>query len=208
MLPAGEPRWRRRKADRPGEIIAAALEVFSERGFAATRLDDVAKRAGLSKGALYLYFETKEELFRAVVGEAVGANLAHLEKAVQADLPFEQTLRAGLTLLANRLASDRRISGVVKLVIAESRAMPELARIWHDTVIARALNMIITLIRRAQERGEVRTGDPRYLAMGVIGPMLLAMIWRETFEPVGAQPVAVEALAAQHLDVVLKGMRP
>ena len=208
MLPAGEPRWRRRKADRPGEIIAAALEVFSERGFAATRLDDVAKRAGLSKGALYLYFETKEELFRAVVGEAVGANLAHLEKAVQADLPFEQTLRAGLTLLANRLASDRRISGVVKLVIAESRAMPELARIWHDTVIARALNMIITLIRRAQDRGEVRPGDPRHFAMGVIGPMLLAMIWRETFEPVGAQPVSVEALAAQHLDVVMKGMRP
>ena len=208
MLPAGEPRWRRRKADRPGEIIAAALEVFSERGFAATRLDDVAKRAGLSKGALYLYFETKEELFRAVVGEAVGANLAHLEKAVQADLPFEQTLRAGLTLLANRLASDRRISGVVKLVIAESRAMPELARIWHDTVIARALTMIMTLIRRAQERGEVRHGDPRYFTMGVIGPMLVAMIWRETFEPVGAQPVSVEALAAQHLDVVMKGMRP
>ena len=180
MLPAGEPRWRRRKADRPGEIIAAALEVFSERGFAATRLDDVARQAGLSKGALYLYFETKEDLFRAVVGEAVAANLAHLEQAVQADLPFEQTLRAS--------------SGM--------------ARIWHDTVIARALNLIITLIRRAQERGEVRTGDPRYLAMGVIGPMLLAMIWRETFEPVGAQPVAVEALAAQHLDVVLKGMRP
>ena len=208
MLPAGEPRWRRRKADRPGEIIAAALEVFSERGFAATRLDDVARQAGLSKGALYLYFETKEDLFRAVVGEAVAANLAHLEKAVQADLPFEQTLRAGLTLLANRLASDRRISGVVKLVIAESRAMPELARIWHDTVIARALNMIILLIRRAQDRGEVRPGDPRHFAMGVIGPMLLAMIWRETFEPVGAQPVSVEALAAQHLDVVMKGMRP
>lgn len=206
MLPAGEPRWRRRKADRPGEIIAAALEVFSERGFAATRLDDVAKRAGLSKGALYLYFETKEDLFRAVVSEAVAANLAHLEKAVQADLPFEETLRAGLTLLASRLASDRRISGVVKLVIAESRAMPELARIWHDTVVSRALAMIMTLIRRAQERGEVRAGDPRYFAMGVIGPMLVAMIWRETFEPVGAQPVSVEALAAQHLDVVMKGM--
>ena len=208
MLPPGEPRWRRRKADRPGEIIAAALEVFAERGFAATRLEDIAKQANLSKGALYLYFETKEDLFRAVVGEAVAANLDHLEKAVQADLPFEQTVRAGLTLLANRLASDRRISGVVKLVIAESRAKPELARIWHDTVIARALNMIITLIRRAQERGEVRSGDPRYFAMGGIGPMLLAMIWRETFEPVGAQPVSVETLAAQHLDVVMKGMRP
>lgn len=208
MTPVGEPRWRRRKADRPGEIIAAALEVFSEGGFAATRLEDVAKRAGLSKGALYLYFETKEDLFRAVVGETVGANLAHLEKAVQADLPFEQTARAGLTLLADRLASDRRISGVVKLVIAESRVMPELARIWHDTVIARALTLIMTLIRRAQERGEVRAGDPRHFAMGLVGPMLLAMIWRETFEPVGAQPVSVQALAAQHLDVVLKGMRP
>jgi len=208
MPPVGEPRWRRRKADRPGEIIAAALDVFSERGFAAARLDDVAKRAGLSKGALYLYFETKEDLFRAVVGEAAGANLAHLEKAVAADLPFEQAARAGLTLLAGRLASDRRISGVVKLVIAESRAMPELARIWHDAVIARALALMMTLIRRAQERGEVREGDPRHFAMGLVGPMLLAMIWRETFEPAGAEPVAVEALAAQHLDVVMKGMRP
>ena len=208
MPSADEPRWRRRKAARPGEIVAAALEVFSERGFAATRLDDVAKRAGLSKGALYLYFETKEDLFRAVVGEAVGANLAHLEGAVEADVPFEQAARAGLTLLAGRLASDRRISGVVKLVIAESRPMPELARIWHDTVIARALTLIMTLSRRAQDRGEVRARDPRHFAMGLVGPMLLAMIWRETFEPSGAQPVAVEALAAQHLDVVMKGMRP
>lgn len=208
MLPPGRPKWRRRKAERPGEIIAAALEVFSERGFAAARLEDVARRAGLSKGALYLYFETKEDLFRAVVGEAVAANLTHLEKAVQADLPFEQTARAGLTVLASRLATDRRISGVVKLVIAESRAMPELARIWHDTVIARALGMIVALIRRAQARGEVRPGDPRLFAMGLVGPMLLAMIWRETFEPVGAAPVSPEALAAQHLEVVMKGMRP
>lgn len=208
MPSEGQPRWRRRKADRPGEIIAAALDIFSERGFAAARLEDVARKAGLSKGALYLYFETKEDLFRAVVVEAVAANLTHLEQAVRADLPFEQSARAGLTLLANRLASDRRISGVVKLVIAESRAMPELARIWHDTVIAPALDMIVALIGRGQERGEVRAGDPRGFAMGLVGPMLLAMIWRETFEPAGAQPVPVEQLAAQHLDVVMKGMRP
>ena len=108
MPPAGEPRWRRRKADRPGEIIAAALDVFSERGFAAARLDDVAKRAGLSKGALYLYFETKEDLFRAVVGEAAGANLAHLERAVEADLPFEQAARAGRAVCGDHGSNRRR----------------------------------------------------------------------------------------------------
>ncbi len=79
MLPAGQPKFRRRKADRPDEIVAAALEIFSERGFAAARLDDIAQRAGVSKGAIYLYFATKEDIFRAVVEQAVAPNLTGLQ---------------------------------------------------------------------------------------------------------------------------------
>src|SRR5947199_10173186 len=84
MLDPGEPKFRRRKADRPGEIVEAALAVFAERGFAAAKLDEIARRAGVSKGALYLYFETKEELFRAVVAQAIAPNMRAVRAMVAA----------------------------------------------------------------------------------------------------------------------------
>ncbi len=208
MLPPGEPKFRRRPADRPAEILAAALEVFAERGFQAARLEEVAKRAGVSKGALYLYFETKADLFRAVVTEAISPNIARVTAMATADIPFETAARMGFGTLARTVAVDRRITGVVKLVIAESRNHPELATIWHQTVVEPGVGLISGLISAAQARGEVRPGDPRLFAFGLMGPMVLSMVWRETFEPVGATPVDVAALADQHLDTVLKGMRP
>ncbi len=208
MLPPGEPKFRRRPADRPAEILAAALEVFAERGFQAARLEEVARRAGVSKGALYLYFETKADLFRAVVTDAISPNIERVTAMASAEIPFEQVARMGLGVLARTVVTDRRITGVVKLVIAESRNHPELATIWHQTVVEPGVRLISGLIAAAQARGEVRSGDPRLFAFGLMGPMVLSMVWRETFEPVGALPVDVAALADQHLDTVLKGMRP
>ena len=208
MLPAGEPKFRRRPADRPAEILAAALEVFAERGFQAARLEEVAKRAGVSKGALYLYFETKADLFRAVVTDAVSPNLERVKLLAKAEVPFEQAVRMGVGMLARHVVTDRRITGVVKLVIAESRNHPELATIWHETVVEPGIQLMAGLIAAAQARGEVRPGDPRLFAFGIMGPMVLSMVWRETFEPVGAEPIDVAKLADQHLDTVLKGMRP
>ncbi|HYD27132.1 TetR/AcrR family transcriptional regulator [Brevundimonas sp.] len=208
MLPAGQPKFRRRPADRPAEILSAALEVFAERGFQAARLEEVAKRAGVSKGALYLYFETKADLFRAVVTDAISPNIAHVKGLASAPVPFEEAVRTGVGMLAGKVVTDRRITGVVKLVIAESRNHPELATIWHETVVEPGVELISGLIAAAQARGEVRAGDPRLFAFGLMGPMVLSMVWRETFEPVGARPIDVPALARQHLDTVLKGMRP
>ena len=208
MLPAGEPKFRRRPADRPGEILSAALEVFAERGFQGARLEEVAKRAGVSKGALYLYFETKADLFRAVVTDAISPNLERVKMMATAAAPFEQAARMGVGMLARTVVTDRRTTGVIKLVIAESRNHPELATIWHETVVQPGLTLISGLIAAAQARGEVRPGDPRLFAFGIMGPMLLSVIWRETFEPVGAMPIDVAKLADQHLDTVLKGMRP
>lgn len=208
MLPPGEPKFRRRPADRPAEILAAALEVFAARGFQTARLEEVAKRAGVSKGALYLYFETKADLFRAVVTEAISPNIERVKAIAAADLPLEQVVRLALPMLARQVVSDRRITGVVKLVIAESRNHPELARIWRETVVEPGVQLMSGLIARAQARGEVRPGDPRLFAFGLMGPMVLSMVWRETFEPVGAEPVDVVALAEQHVDTVLRGMRP
>ena len=208
MLPAGQPKFRRRPADRPAEILAAALEVFAERGFQAARLEEVAKRAGVSKGALYLYFETKADLFRAVVTDAISPNLEHVKALASASVPFEQAARMGVGMLARTVVTDRRITGVVKLVIAESRNHPELATIWHETVVEPGLQLMSGLIAAGQARGEIRPGDPRLFAMGLMGPMVLSMVWRETFEPIGAPPLDVVKLAEQHLDTVLRGMRP
>lgn len=208
MLPPGEPKFRRRPADRPAEILAAALEVFAERGFQAARLEEVARRAGVSKGALYLYFETKADLFRAVVSDAISPNLERVKALAAAEATFEQSARLGVGMLARTVVTDRRITGVVKLVIAESRNHPELASIWRQTVVEPGVALMSGLIAAAQARGEVRAGDPRLFAFGLMGPMVLSMVWRETFEPVGAEPVDVVKLADQHLDTVLRGMKP
>ena len=202
----GEPKWRRRKEARPGEIVAAALEVFAEKGFAAARLDDIAARAGVSKGALYLYFETKQDLFRAVVRETVAPNIAAVEAAVMAsDLPFDTLARMLLGRIAEVLSSTP-LGSVAKVVIAESRNFPDLARIWHDDVISRALKIATGLIERAQAKGEIRSGDPRIHAFSLVGPMLMGVLWREVFAPVGIEPVDLRAVAAQHADTALQGM--
>lgn len=207
-MQAGNPKWRRRAEARPGEIVQAAFEVFAEKGFAAAKLDEIAARAGVSKGALYLYFETKEDIFRAVVREAVAPNLDMVEAMLaQATIPFPDMLRLMFARVASVIATTR-LGAVAKLVIGESRNFPELARVWHDEVVSRALSAIGSAIRRGQERGEVRPGDPRLQAFSIMGPILTGVIWRETFTPVGAPAVDLEALIAQHADTVLLGLTP
>jgi AcrR family transcriptional regulator len=203
---ASPPRWRRRKEARPAEIVTAALAVFAERGFAAARLEDIAGRAGVSKGALYLYFADKQALFRAVVAETVAPNLEALEAMAQRhEGDFAALARSLLPHLAT-VASESPIGAVAKMVIGESRNFPELAKIWHDALVSRALALVAGLIERAQARGEVRAGDPRAFALGIIAPVMLGVLWRETFVPVGAAPFDLPALAGQHLETVLEGM--
>jgi AcrR family transcriptional regulator len=206
MLPVGEPRWRRRKEARPGEIAAAALAVFAEKGVAAARLDDIAARAGVSKGALYLYFETKQDLFAAVVRDAISPNLAAVEVAAGAiNLPFAVIIRA-LIEQAAEMMTVSPVGPVAKMVIAESRNFPELARVWHDEVVARMLGVLTGLIERAQAKGEVRPGDARFHALALIGPLLMGVLWREVLTPVGAAPLDLRALARQHVDTILAGL--
>ena len=206
MMPVGEPKWRRRKDARPAEIVAAALAVFAEKGFAAARLDDIAARAGVSKGALYLYFETKQDLFAAVVRDAVSPNIAMVEAAAMTmDLPFDQIARLFLARAAD-LMTTSPVGLVAKMVIGESRNFPDLARIWHDEVVSRVLGVVTGLIERAQARGEIRPGDPRFHALALIGPLLMGVLWREVLVPVGAQPLDLKALARQHVETVLHGL--
>jgi AcrR family transcriptional regulator len=201
-----EPRWQRRAEDRPREICAAALDTFAEKGFAAARLDEIARRAGVSKGTLYLYFHNKEDLFRAVVRDTVAPNVEVVRGMVEGvDLPFAEIVRMLLPRFV-ALTRNVRVGAVAKMVIGESRNFPELAKVWHDEVVTKVLGMLGALIRRAQERGEVRSGDPRLHAMSLMGAMLMGLLWHETLEPVGGEPIDLDALARQHADTVLGGL--
>jgi AcrR family transcriptional regulator len=200
------PKFQRRADDRPREICSAALEVFSEKGFAAARLDEIARRAGVSKGTLYLYFKDKEDLFRAVVRDTVAPNIDTIRTLIEgADLSFADVVRMLLARFAF-LTTQVRVGAVAKMVIGESRNFPELAKVWHDEVASKALGMIGALIERAQVKGEVRAGDPRLHAFTLMGPMLMGELWRETLQPAGGAPLDLEALAKQHAETVLAGL--
>ena len=206
MGPDPEPRWRRRKEQRPSDIVAAALAVFAEKGFAGARIEEIARRAGLSKGAVYLYFPTKEDMFRAVVQTTVLPNIAAIEQAVLAmEMPFADRLRMILPRFAT-LVGAVPLGAVAKMVIGESRNFPELAKVWHDNVVSKGIGLLTRLIAEAQAKGEVRPGDPRTHAFSIMGPMIIGIVWHETFTPVGGDPIDLPAVARQHVETVLTGL--
>ena len=201
-----KPRWQWRAEDRPREICTAALDVFAQKGFAAARLDEIARRAGVSKGTLYLYFKDKEDLFRAVVRDTVAPNIEVIRASLAgAEMTFTDVIRQFLPRFAE-ITGRVPVGAVAKMVIGESRNFPELAKVWHDHVASRAIGMIAELIERAQARGEVRPGDPRLHAFTLMGPMVLGLLWRETLQPAGGAVLDLEALARQHAESVLGGL--
>jgi AcrR family transcriptional regulator len=201
-----EPKWQRRAEERPGEICAAALEVFAEKGFAGAKLDEIARRAGVSKGTLYLYFKDKDELFRAVVRDTIGPDIGSATAvAAISDPPFAQCVRMLLSRFAE-ITATVPVGPVAKMVISESRNFPKLAKVWHDEVVSKAIELLVSIIEKAQQRGEVRAGDPRLHAFSLMGPMMIGVLWRETLQPAGGAPIDIEAMAKQHADTILAGL--
>jgi AcrR family transcriptional regulator len=200
-----QPRWRRRKTARPAEIIDAAFDVFAETGYAAAKLEEIARRAGVSKAALYLYFETKENLFRAVVKTAIAPSFERLQATADAfDGPLTQLIPMLLAAMA-AMIEESRIPAMAKMVIGESRNFPDLARIWHNDLLAPAIATFAGVIARAQARGELRSGDPRLYVFSLIGPMLATLLYRCVFAGISNDPPALKEMAAQHAGVFLSG---
>ena len=205
-------RWRRRKEARPGEILSAALSCFAERGFAATRLEDVAQRAGVTKGTLYLYFPNKEELFKAVVAQALVPNLERGEAligeaAMRGAAPKSAT--ALLTELMRGWAGLARspAGAIPKIVISEAGNFPELARFYREQVVDRGMALLGSVLRLGIARGEFRAIDIDDAARCVVAPLLLAMLWRHSLgrhEPADFDP---DALSHTHLQLLLDGLR-
>jgi len=198
-------RWRRRKDARPSEIAAEALECFAERGFAACSLDDIAARAGVSKGTLYLYFRNKEELFKAVVRQALLPRIALFEEKAAATDPAPRQLERFISAWPALIAAPH-LGAIPKLMIAEAGNFPELARFYLEEVIGRARSLIIGIIRRGIERGELRRVDPEAAFFSVVAPLLIAVLWKQTFERQDKQALDVEALCRTHLAILLRGL--
>jgi AcrR family transcriptional regulator len=199
-------RWRRRKEARPAEILSAALDCFAERGFAATRLEDIAARAGVTKGTLYLYFPGKEELFKALVREQLLPNVERLEAVAKGPGSAADALTRLVAVWTEHVAPSP-ISVLPKLMIAEAGNFPELAKFYFNEVIQRAFRMLGSILRRGVESGEFRPIDVEHTIFCVVGPILLSVLWKHSFDPHSPRPLDVAALGRAHLDTLLNGLR-
>ena len=199
-------RWTRRKEARPEEITAAALDLFVERGFANTRLDDVASRAGISKGTLYLYFENKEELFKAVVREGLVSPIAEMRGIVdQFEGSTMELVRMMLFGWWERIGASR-IGGIPKLVISEAGNFPELARFYLAEVVEPAQAATVAIVKRGIARGEFREVNTDVVARLMAAPMLGLLMWRNALEPFSKAKVDPVAYLEAHLDMLRHGL--
>jgi len=202
---ASAPRWRRRAADRPQEILDAALTVFVTKGFAATKLDDVAAAAGISKGLLYRYFDNKAELFKGVIRQTLVTTIRDVGDRTRAS----DSAGAALDIFLEQMvavASDPRRSAIPKLVISESGNFPELAVFYLAEVIGPGLKQLTGLVRRGVESGEFRPVDPDLAARSIIAPLILMVIWRHTFARYDSGRFDPAAQVRQHRDILLHGL--
>jgi len=176
-----EPRYQRRKEDRPQEITEAAFLVFAEKGYATARVEEVAKRAGVSKGLLYLYFKTKEELFKAVIRSVVIRRVDALLIAVEeTELSSEAFIRGPLLEFMKRVP-DSPIAVVIRLLISEGQRHPDLVDYYWDNVVSKGLAAIAHFVQRGVDRGEFRDTAVTQLPQLVLAPMMLSMIWKILF---------------------------
>jgi AcrR family transcriptional regulator len=205
MADARTVRWRRRKESRPGELLDAALACFAERGFAATRLEDVAARAGVTKGTAYLYYASKEELFKAVVRGYLVPVIASLEAAADAPGPVFQLLETVVGLFVEKVY-DSPLSAIPKLVISEAGNFPELAGFYLEEVIDRGRRLVGKLLNRGVASGEFRELDVEHTVYCLFAPLLFSVLWKHSIGRADAKPLDVAALARCHLEMLRRGL--
>jgi AcrR family transcriptional regulator len=198
-------RWRRRKEARPGEIAAAALECFAAHGFAGASLEDIAKRAGITKGTLYLYFPNKEALFKEVVRQALVPQIAAFEARVRTTDSAAQQLE-GLIMAWPAFVATPRLAIIPKLMIAEAGNFPDLAQFYLREVIGRARRLVVAILRRGIARGEFRRTNPRATFFSVVAPLLIAVLWRHAFEQHDERPLDVAAMCRTHVSILINGL--
>ena len=199
------PKFQRRKDDRPAEITAAALAAFAENGYAATRVDDVAKRAGVSKGLLYLYFKTKEELFKAVIRSFVAPKVRELSVIVdESDLSAEEFIR-GPFLAMIKTIPNSPVRIIVRLMFAEGNKHPDLVEFYWNNVVTHAIEMMKKLIARGVAAGEFRKTAVDELPQLLISPVIFSVVWNQVFEKHAR--LDTDLLIETHIDAMLNYLK-
>jgi TetR/AcrR family transcriptional regulator len=202
------PKRERRKEARPGELVKAALDLFVEKGFAATRVDEVAARAGVSKGTLFLYFESKEDLFKAVIRD----NIANLFPAWNEE--FKTFTGTSADMLHYAMDSwwnnvgNTPASGIVKLVMSEAQNFPEIAAFYQSSVVEPGTHLLRSILQRGVETGEFREMDTSKCVFSIISSMIFLMMWKHSM---GACAAAANAMDPKefihlHVDLLLNGV--
>ena len=198
----------RRKEARPGELLDAALDLFVEKGFAATRSEEVAARAGVSNGTLFLYFPSKEELFKAVVRENM---VRHQTEGAEEIARFEGPTAALLQYLMLewwRRYGATKASGISKLVMSEASNFPDLARFFQEEVVTPGHAMIRSVLQRGIERGEFRPVDMDLTVHSVLAPLLFLGTWKHSMAPCcpSSQQIDPETFIRHHTELLVRGL--
>lgn len=207
-LPTAPPRQRRKQA-RPGELLGAALDLFVEKGYAATRLDDVAARAGVSKGTLFLYYPSKEDLFKAVIHDSLAGRFDEWNAELEAyPGSSAELVRHCLHSWWERIGMTAA-SGITKLVLSEAGSFPEVATYYQRHVIEPGHRLLRRVLQRGMDRGEFRPLDLEYAVYSLIAPMIFLLTWKHSLAPCCPphQQIEPRTFIDTQVDLLLQGMR-
>lgn len=200
-----KPRFQRRKEDRPAEITEAAMEAFASHGFAATKVEDVARRAGVSKGLLYLYFKTKEDLFKAVIRSFISPKVDALIATVEnTELSAEEFLRGPFLRFAKSVPGSP-VRVVVRLLVAEGPRHPDLVAWYWENVVSKGLNALRAIVKKGVDSGDFRESALDDFPQILIAPVVLSMLWKQLFE--SHDSLDTDRFIEEHIELVLRSIR-
>jgi AcrR family transcriptional regulator len=194
----------KRSAERRHDILAAALEEFSGHGFEAARLEDVARRAGVAKGTIYLYFADKETLFQELIRWQLTPVVGAFEHAAQADVPLRVIADQMIEMFVREIYGTRR-KDVIRLIISEGPRFPKLAEFYYREVLSRMIEAFRSILRRAVARGELKSDVFVKFPQLLVSPGLVAILWNGLFDRF--EPLDPRALMRAHFDIILKDGR-
>jgi AcrR family transcriptional regulator len=206
MLRPTKHSWRRRKFARPQEIATAALAAFADNGYAAATMADIAARAGITKGTIYLYFPNKEELFNALVQQHITDKLAiKIAPLGDDDSNVVVAIQNCFDVIADIMLTDEALA-LCKIITSEARSFPRLAQFWRTEVIDRLLLRMTALLERATQEGVVGTVEPKVAALLCLAPAMLSLVWRSIFDFADGVPCDPSSVLQQQRSIIIQGL--
>lgn len=195
------------KDERRAILLNAALDEFFEKGFAAARMDDIARRAGLSKGAVYIYFDSKETLFKALIEQLAAPNIERIEQIASGSVSIEQALDR-LAAFAPLMIRQTDLPRLMKVLVGDSHTFPEIIQAYRREVLERLLSILADALKQAEARGEIELRDAALTARLLLAPIAFSGLWHAVFGKVAEAAVDLDTLFRLHADNMLKALRP